>query len=151
MKTLQAKNILREFLNESNQRITTERFEVLEAAINYNEHFSADELYLEMRNKKSTVSRATVYNTIDLLVKCNLISIRNFGENTKRYESAFKKKSHEHLICLDCGRIIEFTSGKINEVRTEVCKKLGFEPASHSFYIYGNCINKEKCPYYNEK
>jgi Fur family ferric uptake transcriptional regulator len=151
MKTQQPKEILRDFLKESNHRITSERFEVLEAAMTFNEHFSADELFIAMKRKKSSVSRATVYNTIDLLVKCNLISERNFGENIKRYESTYKKQSHDHLICNDCGRIIEFSSEKINEVRAETCEKLGFEAASHSFYIYGKCINRVNCPYFHEK
>src|ERR1035437_8601988 len=107
MKHEPAAEILREFLKNGNNRITPERFEILDSALEYEGHFGADDLYILMKNQKSGVSRATVYNTLELLVQCGLVRKRNFGDNLTRFENNFKKQ-HDHIVCLDCGRIIEF-------------------------------------------
>ena len=86
MKNIQAAEIFKNFLKSGNHRVTPERFEVLDAAVEYQGHFGADDLYIVMKNQKSRVSRATVYNTLELLVECNLVGKRNFGDNITRYE-----------------------------------------------------------------
>ncbi|NUN07606.1 MAG: transcriptional repressor [Ignavibacteriaceae bacterium] len=146
-----ASDIFREFLKQGKNRITPERFEILDAALEFDGHFSADELYISMKNHKSRVSRATVYNTLELLTQCELLSLRNFGDNMKRYESNYKRRFHDHLICLDCGRIVEFTNNKVKNIQQEICDALGFESASYSFNIFVKCKNKKECPYYNGK
>lgn len=151
IKNKQAGEIFREFLKRGKNRITPERFEVMDAAIEYEGHFSADELYLLMKNNKSVVSRATVYNTLELLTQCGLVTLRNFGDNMKRYEGNYKKQVHDHLICLDCGRIVEFSNPKVNKIQEEICDNLGFESASYSFNIFVRCKNKNNCPYLNGK
>ena len=86
------------FLKKGNHRITSERFEVLDYALDYKGHFGADDLYVAMKNKNSNISRATIYNTLELLAKCNLLAKRNFGDGKTRYESSFNRKNHDHLI-----------------------------------------------------
>lgn len=151
MKHTQAEQILREYLNKGNHRITPERFEVLNSALNYEGHFGADDLFILMKNKKSRVSRATVYNTLELLVKCDLLSKRNFGDNITRYESSFKRKSHDHLICMDCGRIVEFSSEELEKIPAQLCNELGFIFENYSFNIFARCKNVTNCKYYNKK
>lgn len=138
--------IFRNFLKKGNYRITPERFIVLQYALDTDTHFSADELFLKM---KSEVSRATVYNTLDILVECNILTLRNFGDNLKRYESTTAKDSHDHLICLDCGRIIEFNTDSISNLQKDICEQNDFEPSNYSFNIYARCKHKDSCPYFH--
>ena len=147
MKYEKAKKVFTEFLKKGKNRITPERFEVMESALDYEGHFGADDLYIVMKNLKSTVSRATVYKTLELLVQCELISKRNFGDNTTRYESNFKKQVHDHLICMDCGRIVEFVNPKLNKIPEQVSEELGFEVSSHSFNIFARCKDPKNCKY----
>lgn len=150
MKHKQASEILKEFLKKGKNRITPERFEVLDSALDYDGHFGADDLYVLMKNKRSRVSRATVYNTLELLVQCDLLSKRNFGDNMTRYESSFKRQSHDHLICMDCGRIVEFTNPDFEFIPQNLCKNLGFKFENYSFNIFARCKNFRTCKYYNK-
>jgi len=147
----QAAEILREFLKKGNNRITSERFEVMDSALDYEGHFGADDLYIIMKNRKSRVSRATVYKTLELLVQCDLLSKRNFGDNMTRYESSFKRQSHDHLICMDCGRIVEFTSSSLENIPKELTKTLDFNFENYSFNIFARCKNIKTCKYYHNK
>ncbi len=151
MKNQQAADIFRKFLKEEEHRITPERFEVLDSALEYEGHFGADELYVVMKSKFSHVSRATVYNTLELLVQCELLIKRNFGDNTTRYENNFKKQQHDHLICVDCGRIVEFFNAKIKKLPGEISDELGFDMESYSFNIFARCKDKENCKYRKDK
>ncbi len=151
MRHKQAAEILREFLKKGKNRITPERFEVMDSALDYEGHFGADDLYIIMKNRKSRVSRATVYKTLELLVQCDLLSKRNFGDNMTRYESSFKRQSHDHLICMDCGRIVEFTSSSLENIPKELTKTLDFNFENYSFNIFARCKNIKTCKYYHNK
>jgi Fur family ferric uptake transcriptional regulator len=151
LKHKQAAEILREFLKKGKNRITPERFEVMDAALDYSGHFGADDLYIIMKNMKSRVSRATVYNTLELLSQCDLLSKRNFGDNITRYESSFKRQSHDHLICMDCGRIVEFANDELKKIPKELCEKLGFNFENYSFNIFARCKNAKTCKYFKNK
>ena len=123
----------------------------MDAALVQEGHFGADDLYIQMKNRKSRVSRATVYKTLELLVQCDLISKRNFGDNISRYESSYKKQIHDHLICMDCGRIVEFANPKVKKLPEEISEELGFEVESYSFNIFARCKNIKNCKYYQNK
>jgi Fur family ferric uptake transcriptional regulator len=151
LKNQQASDIFRNFLKNEKNRITPERFEVLDAALEYNGHFGADDLYILMKNHKSRVSRATVYKTLELLVQCDLLSKRNFGDNMTRYESSYKRQNHDHLICMDCGRIVEFINTKIKDLPEEISTELGFDVTSYSFNIFARCKNIKNCKYYKNR
>ncbi len=133
------------YLKQEKHRITPERFEVMDFALEYDGHFGADDLYVLMKTKKSNISRATVYNTLELLVKCKLLSKRNFGDGLTRYESNFERKNHDHLICINCGEIIEFTSPEVQKVVDKICDELGFEKVGYSFNIFGKCKKGNSC------
>lgn len=135
----------KKFLKRGKHRITPERFEVLDFAIEYNGHFGADELYISMKNQQSNVSRATVYNTLELLAKCKLLIKRNFGDNKTHYESNFKRKRHDHIICTNCGKILEFSSEKIQDEVNRICKDLGMEHSGYSFNIFARCKDQNEC------
>ena len=151
MKNKQAEDIFRSFLKAGKNRITPERFEVLEAALEYEGHFGADDLYVLMKNSNSRVSRATVYKTLELLAQCELLSKRNFGDNINRFESSFKRQVHYHLICVDCGKIIEFADPRIKQLPEEISEDLGFNFESYSFNIFGRCKDPIKCKQSRER
>ncbi|MGE5409786.1 MAG: Fur family transcriptional regulator [Clostridiales bacterium] len=137
-----AEEQFRKFLRSGNNRITPERFEVLDAALSYKGHFGADELYISMKNSKSNVSRATVYNTLELLEQCQILSKRNFGDNTHRYESNLENKNHEHLVCTRCGKIVEFNTPGLDEILAKVAEELDFDISHYSFNVFGNCKDR---------
>ena len=139
MELAEAKRKFSEFLKKEKHRITPERFEVLDYALDLGGHFVADDLFIEMKKNNSSVSRATVYNTIELLEQCNLIAKRHFGDNKAHYESLFKRKNHDHIICSNTGEIIEFTSPEIREIVDQICEKYEVESTGYSFNIYGIC------------
>jgi Fur family ferric uptake transcriptional regulator len=145
LKNKQAEEIFRSFLKDGKNRITPERFEVMEAALEYKGHFGADDLFALMKTHKSRISRATVYNTLELLVRCNLLIKRNFGDNISRYENNFKKQRHDHIICVNCGKIVEFVNPKIKSLPEEICKEFGFELENYSFTIFARCLNSKDC------
>lgn len=135
----------KKFLKREKHRITPERFEVLDYAILYEGHFGADDLYIKMKTEKSNISRATIYNTLELLAKCDLLAKRNFGDGVTRFESSYNRKNHDHLICTNCGNITEFRNSKIIDIVNEVCEELGFESEGYSFNIFGKCKDKNSC------
>ena len=132
------------FLKTGKHRITPERFEVLDYAIESGDHFTADELYIEMKTGKSNVSRATVYNSLELLVKCEMLAKRNFGENKTFYESSYNIQNHGHLICKVCGNIIEFNNSKVSEIVDKIVLKNNFKADSFQFNIFGTCNKHSK-------
>jgi len=133
------------FLKRGKHRITPERFEVLDYALEQPGHFGADELFISMKTQNSNVSRATVYNTLELLAKCKLLAKRNFGDNKAHYESSFKRKNHDHLICTHCGKILEFTSDEIQNIVDLICEEQGMERTGYSFNIFARCKDPNKC------
>lgn len=147
MKNTREHEIFTAFLKNGKNRITPERFLVLDAALAYEGHFGADELYIEMRNNNVNVSRATVYNTLELVSQCGLIAKRNFGDNRTCYERKFGEENHDHVVCTNCGKITEFHSDKIKEVIDEICGGLDFDFnfESYSFNIYGSCKEPKNC------
>ncbi len=92
-----------------------------------------------MKNRNYRVSRATVYNTLDLLLDCDLVRKHQFTGNLAQYEKSFGNKQHDHLICMDCGKVIEFCDPRIHHIQTGVADLLNFEVMNHSFILYGNC------------
>lgn len=136
------------FLKEGKHRVTPERFEVLDAALQYDGHFGADELFVQMQINNSNVSRATVYNTLELLDQSGFIAKHNFGDNKARYEPTFNRKKHDHLICVNCGDIIEFSSPKIQKIVDDMCEELGYECTGYSFNIFGRCKKGDSCEHF---
>ncbi len=134
-----ARETLSSYLISKKLRPTRERFLLLEEIMKTHGHFDADELFASLSARGLKASRATVYNTLDLLVECGLISKYRFGENHSRYEKAFGRPRHDHLICLECGDIIEFVSEKVERLQREVCEEKKFRPQNSTLQIFGTC------------
>ena len=142
-----ARGALSKYLSTNRLRNTPERFKILDEVMKGSGHFDADELHARLRSKGIKVSRATVYNTLDILLQCGLISKYLFGENHSRYEKSFGRPRHDHLICLSCGDIIEFVNEKLSRIQEDVCKENNFRPQNATLQIFGVC---EKCQKNNE-
>ncbi|MGE5316005.1 MAG: Fur family transcriptional regulator [Acidobacteriota bacterium] len=133
-----------QYLKQGKYRITPERFLVLDAVLGYEGHFDADELFLRVKTNGIRVSRATVYNTLDLLLDCGVVAKFRLGDNHSRYEKTCGKPHHDHLICLECGEIIEFVNKKIEKLQEEVCLENHFKAQSTSLQIFGVCAKCRK-------
>ena len=133
------------FLKERGQRQTPERFAILDEIYTTADHFDADELFIRLKQKGSRVSRATVYNTLELLLECDLVVKHQFGQNQAKYERAYAYWQHDHLICLDCGEILEFCDPRLQSIQDTVGDIYGFEISHHALTLYGHC-RRDACP-----
>lgn len=140
----EVQRIFTAYLENKGLRKTPERFVILGEVYQYNGHFDVDTLYIKMKNKNFTVSRATVYNTLDLLVDCDLVTRHQFGQSLAQYEKSFGFKQHDHLICTECHKVVEFCDPRIHNIQNTVGELLNFEVMHHSLILYADC-KTDKC------
>jgi len=131
---------LQQFIQSKGLRNTPQRDAIVEAIFSSDEHFTADELWDRIRNTQSRSSRATVYRTISLLVEAGLLHEIELGDDQKTYDPNFvDSPAHNHLVCIDCGKVIEFEDDHIQLLNDCVARRLGFRPSKQSLVIEACC------------
>jgi len=139
------KRIFSGYLEEKSLRKTPERFTILQEIYKFNDHFDAETLYNHLKTHNYNISRATVYNTLDLLVSCDLIKKHQFGNAQTQYEKAYHYKQHDHLICDQCEKVLEFCDPRIEQIQSKIGELMQFNIHGHSLILYGNC-QRDNCP-----
>ena len=143
------------FIEQKGLRKTTQRDAIIKAAFSTKEHYTAEELLARSKKIEPSVSRATVYRTLPLLVECGVLKEMDFGKEFKYYDPNYNEHPfHNHLICVDCDKIVEFEDINIDTLENCISKRLGFSPAKKIVRIEakcdmlksrGTCKNKAKC------
>jgi Fur family ferric uptake transcriptional regulator len=120
-------------------RSTDQRRLIVETFFRSPNHVSIEELLAQVRREDPKVGYATVYRTLKLLAECGIANERRFGDGLTRYELADEEAHHDHLICVECGAIVEFEEDKIEAMQEEVARRHGFSLRSHKHELYGVC------------
>jgi Fur family ferric uptake transcriptional regulator len=132
-------NRFQQFLAQQGLKLTSERISLLREIFSTHYHFEADELLFKMKEKSVKISRATVYRTLELLVKSGLVRRVHLGEEHYHYEHVSGNSHHDHLICTICGGVIEFHDEELEKRQLEICERKKFTPTFHNLQILGVC------------
>jgi len=137
----------RQILKEHGFKSTRQRDDIVRVFMESGSHLTVDELYQRVRQRNPRIGYATVYRTLRLLAQSGWASSRQFGDRTARFEHQTEGQHHDHLICLACGKIVEFQSERIEELQSHIARKKGFQIFEHKLELYGrcsDCLFKEK-------
>jgi Fur family ferric uptake transcriptional regulator len=132
---------LNDYMSKHGLRSTEQRRLVTEMFFATEEHLSIEDLLDRVRIEEPKIGYATVYRTLKLLKDCGLAFERHFGDGVSRYEVAWANEHHDHLICVECEKIVEFEDGDIEELQHDVAARLGFTLVRHKLELYGMCAD----------
>jgi Fur family ferric uptake transcriptional regulator len=133
--------LLHDHMEKRGLRSTEQRKVIVETFFKAPHHISIEELLAEVRQTDPRVGYATVYRTLKLLTECGVAFERKFGDGLTRYELADEASHHDHLICVDCGKIVEFEEPKIEELQERIAARYGFTLKTHKHEMYGTCAD----------
>src|SRR5215467_3253573 len=129
-----------DFLSQKNLRVTAQRQAIIDTAFGTSQHFTAEQLLAWSRRRDKSVSRATVYRTLPLLTESGLVREMDFGKDYKFYDPNYAEHpNHNHIICQNCAKIVEFESDKLEEIEQEITRKLGFSIKAQRLQITAEC------------
>ena len=129
----------RRYLRDHRQPVTRQRDEIAEMVLTSDDHLSVEQIRRRLKARGTAVGLATIYRTVDLLEKSGLVRAHDFGQGVRRYEPMPAQTHHEHLICLRCGRVEEFTHERLERMLPMIADEYGFQPDRHRVEIYGTC------------
>ena len=136
----------KKILKEENLKMTPQRVEVFRQVCDSNEHQESEEIFISLRKRDVSVSRATVYRTMDILYQHDLVQRMDIGDGKWRYEHWLDCNQHDHLICIRCGTIVEFINTQIEEIQNDVAEKFDYELVRHVHQLFGLCKQCRKMP-----
>jgi len=134
-------DVLESYISQNNLKITKQRRTVLKAFLECKNHISVEELYHTVLRVEPKIGLATVYRTLALLTKSGLALEMDFGDGQKRYESSYRTVHHDHMVCTECGKIIEFNHPLIEKYQEEIAKENSFKITSHKLDLFGHCLD----------
>ena len=129
----------KDVLKKEGLKVTPQRVAVLEEIIKDKGHRESEDIYMAIKSRKTHVSRATVYRTLDILVQNEFARKLNLGDGRARYETKIDSPHHDHIICNECGKIIEFVNDEIEKMQKKIAKQHHFKLQRHIHQLFGLC------------
>ena len=132
-------SVFKEYLKSEKLKVTPERQAIIKTIFSLGKHFEADELLVKLRQRKSKIAKASIYRTLKLLVDAGILRPVIFTDRHRHYEQVIGKRHHAHLICLKCGKAIEFSNSKILKELNKTYKEYRFKEVNHKIEATGYC------------